>query len=220
MVNLLNRLLSKKGALSSLATPMAVKQRGTSQRAAVKRNKGWKRFTRRMRRDADKGSAALEFAFIAPIFFLLLMGTIEAALIFFAQTILQNAVTETGRMVRTGQVQGAGTSQSQFRTQICDAISPLMSCDSNLQIDVESFGAYGNVNYADPLNADGTMTTGLNNYSTGSPCSVVLVRAFYSWQVFSPGLNWFLVNMAGDKHLLSAASAFRNEPYTNAVAGC
>ena len=50
--------------------------------------------------------------------------------------------------------------------------------------------------------------------------TVVLVRAFYTWQVFSPGLDWFLINMAGNYHLLSAASAFRNEPYNNGVAGC
>ena len=173
-----------------------------------------------MRRDANKGSAALEFAFVAPVFFVLLMGTMEAALVFFAQATLQNAVTEVGRLVRTGQVQTAGTTQAQFRTKICDAVSPLLSCDSNLQIDVETFGAYGSVNYASPLNPDGTLNSSMNNYSTGSPCAVVLVRAFYTWQVFTPGLDWFLVNMAGDYHLLSAAAAFRNEPYTNAVAGC
>ena len=34
-----------------------------------------------MRRDADKGSAAIEFAFVAPVFFILLMGTIEAGIV-------------------------------------------------------------------------------------------------------------------------------------------
>lgn len=179
-----------------------------------------RRFFRRLRRDADKGSAALEFAFIAPVFFVLLMGTIEAALIFFAQAALQNAVTEAGRMVRTGQVQNAGLTQAQFRDKICAAVTPLMACDSNLLVDVESFGSYGGVSYPSPLDGKGALNADMNNFNPGAPCTVVLVRAFYTWQVFSPGLNWFLVNMAGNYHLLSAASAFRNEPYTSGVAGC
>ena len=179
-----------------------------------------RKLLRRLRRDASKGSAAIEFAFIAPIFFVLLMGTMEAALIFFAQATLQNAVTEAGRLVRTGQVQGDGLTQGQFRTKICDAVAPLLACDGNLTVDVESFGAYGGLSYSPPLDASGNVNAAMDNFAPGAPCSVVLVRAFYTWQVFSPGLNWFLVNMAGNYHLLSAASAFRNEPYTNNVAGC
>jgi Flp pilus assembly protein TadG len=186
----------------------------------VKTKSRFRTLLRRLRRDGKKGSAALEFAFVAPVFFVLLMGTMEAALIFFAQAMLQNAVTEVGRQVRTGQIQTAGLNQTQFRTEICDAIAPLLSCNTNLQVDVESFGTYGNVSFSPPLDANKQLDASLNNYDTGSPCSVVLVRAFYKWQLFTPGLSWFLINMAGDRHLLSAAAAFRNEPYTNNVTGC
>jgi Flp pilus assembly protein TadG len=175
---------------------------------------------RQLRRDASKGSAAIEFAFIAPVFFVLLMGTIEAALIFFAQATLQNAVSEAGRLVRTGQVQSDSLTQDQFRTKICTAVSPLLACDANLTVDVESFNAYGNLAYSPPLDSKGNMNATMNKFAPGAPCNVVLVRAFYTWRVFSPGLDWFLVNMAGNHHLLSAASAFRNEPFTNNVAGC
>jgi len=33
-------------------------------------------------------------------------------------------------------------------------------------------------------------------------------------------LNWFLVNMAGNKHLVTATAAFRNEPFTTSTGGC
>jgi len=62
-----------------------------------------KRYLARLRRDADKGQAALQFALIAPVFFLLLMGTIEAGVIFFAQSSLQDAVNGASRLIRTGQ---------------------------------------------------------------------------------------------------------------------
>jgi len=43
-------------------------------------------------------------------------------------------------------------------------------------------------------------------------CDVVLLRATYNWTVVTPLLSWFLVNMANSQHLLSATTAFRNEP--------
>ena len=49
---------------------------------------------------------------------------------------------------------------------------------------------------------------------------VVLMRATYNWTVVTPVLSWFMVNMANNQHLLSATTAFRNEPYTSNVQGC
>ena len=60
----------------------------------------------------------------------------------------------------------------------------------------------------------------MNNYNPGTACTVVLVRVFYAWPVFTPILTPFLSNMAGNKHLLYSAAAFRNEPYNLGLAGC
>lgn len=182
----------------------------------------------RMRADAEKGSAAIEFAFVAPVFFVLLMGTFEAAVMFFSQAALQNGMSDMGRYIRTGQVNChtmangncVAMTQEQFRTMLCDKISPLIACDSNLQIDIQNFTDYGSVNFGAPLTPDKTLDPTLNRYQTGAACEVVLARAFYTWSVATPVLSWFLVNMAGDKHLVTAATAFRNEPYNSAAAGC
>lgn len=157
---------------------------------------------------------------IAPLLFILLMGTIEVGLLFFSQFMLQSAVSDAARMIRTGQVAAANMTKDQFRQYVCDHISPLLACNTNLQIDVESFTGFSSLSYTDPLDASQALKSNLNNYSVGSVCSVVLVRGFYSWSVMTPILTPFLVNMANDKHLLSAASAFRNEPYNTSVAGC
>lgn len=182
----------------------------------------------RMRADAQKGSAAIEFAMVAPVFFVLLLGIFEAAIMFFSQAALQNAMTDMGRLIRTGQTNCYTTSggncvamtKAQFRTEMCDKIAPLIACDSNLQIDVQAYTSYGGANFNSPLNANGTLNTSLNNYITGNACDVVLARTFYTWPVVTPVLSWFLVNMAGDKHLMTAATAFRNEPYTTTAGGC
>ena len=189
-----------------------------------------------MRADANSGSAALEFAFVAPAFFLLLMGTIEAGIIFFAQSALQNAVNDAARLVRTGQsacytLDSSNICQpmtaDQFRTHICNDVSVLLqNCmvdangGSDLQFDVRAYPAgFGGANNNPPLNAQQDLPN-LTDFNTGKACDVVLVRAFYRWPVFTPMLNFFLANMSGDKHLLATAAAFRNEPYTTTTGGC
>lgn len=195
----------------------------------------------RMRRNAVSGSAALEFAFIAPVFFALLLAIIETGIMYFSQFTLQNAVVTAAREVRTGSAQGTNyataatcsggaggsgaggayaSSQEWFRDQICCGISTLLSC-SNLHVAVQSYtGGFSGTGFSNTTDSNGYYQPVSDSYSPGNPCDVVLVRATYTWTVVTPGLTWFLVNMAGNAHLLSATFAFRNEPYTSAVSGC
>jgi Flp pilus assembly protein TadG len=175
---------------------------------------------RRLRRDARKGSAAIEFAVIAPVFFILLMGIIENGVIYFAGSTLQYATDNAARYVRTGQAQTASMTQAQFRTMICNDITPLLACDSNLQIDMEAYTGYASATFTSPTTPTGGLNPALDNYQLGSACSVVLVRTFYTWQVLTPGLSQFLTNITGGYHLITATSAFRNEPFTSSISGC
>ena len=189
-----------------------------------------------MRADANKGSVAIEFAMVAPVFLLILMATIESGVIFFAQTTLQNAVNDAARLVKTGQTScfstnagGAcqGITADEFRQQICDEVILLLhTCnkdaagDSDLQFDVSAYSAgFGSVSNSSPLDAGGDLPN-LTNFNTGTACDVVLVRAFYRWPIITPGLNFLLSNMKGSYHLLATAAAFRSEPYVNNVGGC
>ncbi|HTT97689.1 MAG TPA: TadE/TadG family type IV pilus assembly protein [Rhizomicrobium sp.] len=178
-----------------------------------------RRVGRRMRKDSRSGSAIVEFALIAPVFFLLLFAIMEIGIIFFAQSTLQHATDDIGRMIRTGQVQGEQLTQAQVRTQVCTEIAPLVPCDNQLYVDVEAFSNFGSIVFSPPLDSSGNMIP-LNNFQTGTACSVVLVRVFYAWPVFTPVLTSFLTTMANSKHLLYAASAFRNEPFTTGLSGC
>jgi Flp pilus assembly protein TadG len=193
-------------------------------------------FCRRLRADADKGSVAIEFAMVAPVFLLILMATIESGVVFFAQTTLQNAVNDAARLVKTGQTacfsKDAGGScvsitADEFRKQICDEVITLLhTCNkdaggnSNLQFDVKAYSAgFGGVSNSSPLDAGGDLPN-LTAFDTGKACDVVLVRAFYRWPIMTPGLSFLLANMSGSDHLLTTAAAFRSEPYVNNVGGC
>jgi Flp pilus assembly protein TadG len=194
----------------------------------------FKQFCRRLRADANKGSAAVEFAMVAPVFFLFLMGTVEAGIMFFAQSSLQNALNDAARLVRTGQTACFTTvggvcqpmTAAQFRTQVCNEVAPLLqNCAaagvaSDLQFDVTAYPAgFTGVTNSSPLDA-GNNLPNLTTFNVGNACDVVLVRAFYRWPVFTPGLSILMANMAGNNHLLASAAAFRNEPYTTTTGGC
>jgi Flp pilus assembly protein TadG len=189
----------------------------------------FRRLRRRLRADGIKGSAAIEFAMVAPVFFVLLMGTIEAGVIFFAQSALQNALNDTARLVRTGQTSCYTTSggncvamtQAQFRTQLCSEVSLLLQdCNgASLQFDVNAYpGGFSGASNSSPLVA-GNLPA-LTAFNVGNPCDVILARAFYKWPVFTPGLGYFLANVGSSYHLLATAAAFRNEPYTTNTGGC
>lgn len=193
---------------------------------------------RRMRADATRGSAAIEFAFIAPVFFTLLFGILETGIMYFAQFTLQNATQVSARAIRTGNAQvvnyataakcsgGAGgsgaagayaSSAEWFKDQICCGISAALTC-SNLHVNVQNYTrGFGGTGYSNSTDARGNYLPVTDGYSPGSACDVVLVRATYTWTVVTPVLSWFLVNMAGNAHLLSSTYTFRNEPYTSGV---
>ncbi len=49
-------------------------------------------------------------------------------------------------------------------------------------------------------------------FQPGNPLEVVVVRVFYDWRLFTPGIT-LLANLAKDRRVLTAATAFRNEPF-------
>jgi len=172
------------------------------------------RVVARMRRDARKGSAAVEFAFVAPVFLLFLFGILEAGIISFGSAELQHATDDLARQVRTGQVQAASMNAATFRTKLCAEITPLFACDSNLQIDVKSYSSFSSASFTNPIKSDGTLDSTLNNFSPGNAGDIVLVRVFYTWNILDPLLKPFFKNMSNGDRLISATAAFRNEPFS------
>lgn len=174
----------------------------------------------RMRARSRSGSAALEFAFVAPVFFILFFGIMEGGVMMFGKAVLINATQDAARMVRTGQAQGA-MNQSAFTQKICDGISALLNC-ANLQVDVQVLSSgFSSGGLGSPTDSNGNLNPGQNNYNTGGACDVVVVRSFYKYNIVTPVVNTLLSGRTnGTFNYLTAAAAFRNEPFSAAVAGC
>lgn len=159
----------------------------------------------------DNRGAAVEFAFVATPFFALIFAIMETALVFFAGQVLETAVQDSARKILTGQAQGAGWSQNQFKQDVCNRVSALFDCQNGLQIDVRKFTSFQNVNVPNPV-VNGKFQPDLV-YDPGGPSDIVVVRLFYLWPVAVPSFNKDLSNVDGNKRLISATAAFRNEPF-------
>jgi Flp pilus assembly protein TadG len=166
---------------------------------------------RRFRRN-HRGSAVVEFALVAPIFFGLLFAIIELALVFFASQVLETVTQDSARMIMTGQAQTAAYTQAQFKNLVCSKITVMFDCVNGVSIDVQSYSAFGSVNIADPIDASKNFVPP-NNYLPGGPGDIVVVRIFYQWPLIVTGLGFNVANLSGSKRLLTATAAFQNEPY-------
>jgi Flp pilus assembly protein TadG len=166
---------------------------------------------RRFRRNR-RGSAAVEFALVAPVFFALLFAIIETAIVFFAGQVLETVTQDSARMIMTGQAQTGGYSQSNFKTYVCGKITVLFDCTNGISIDVQSYSAFSSVSISNPIDA-GKNFVPPNNYSPGGPGDIVVVRLFYQWPLIVTGLGYNISDLTGSKRLLTATAAFRNEPY-------
>ena len=166
---------------------------------------------RRFRRNR-RGSAAVEFALVAPVFFALLFAIIETAMMFFASQVLETITQDSARMILTGQAQNAAYTQAQFQTYVCSQIPALFTC-SNIYIDVESYSSsFANVVINSQIDSNNNFINNMQ-YNPGGPGDVVVVRLFYQWPLFVTGLGYNISNLAGSKRLLVATAAFQNEPY-------
>lgn len=164
---------------------------------------------RRFRRNR-RGSAAVEFALVAPLFFALLFAILETAIMFFANQALESMAQNSARTVLTGQAQGAGWDAAAFKNNVCNAATPIFGC-ANVFVDVQSYPAFTSINIGSPTDPNGNFVP--MKYIPGGPGDIVVVRFFYKWQLFVTGLGYNISNLPGGKRLLAATVAFRNEPY-------
>jgi Flp pilus assembly protein TadG len=165
---------------------------------------------RRFRRDRG-GSAVVEFALVAPMFFALLFAIIETALMFFASQVLETVTQDSARQIMTGQAQNAAFTQAQFKTLVCSKVAAMFDCNG-ISVDVQSYTQFNNVNVANPIDASKNFTDP-NNYKPGGPGDIVVVRLFYQWPILVTKFGYDISNLSGSKRLLSATAAFQNEPY-------
>src|SRR5262245_5508652 len=69
----------------------------------------------------ERGTSAVEFAFLAMPFFIFVLGIIGMGLYFFTMSSLEYGAESAARMIRTGQAQKTALTVSQFKNLVCQA---------------------------------------------------------------------------------------------------
>src|SRR5262245_3513959 len=175
-----------------------------------------RRLLRRFRRDRS-GAIAIEFSFIALPFFAMLFAIIETGIVFFAGQVIETAIQDSGRLLFTHQAQDSNMTAAQFKTDVCNRVSVLMTC-SGVDIDVQYYPAGTTITIVDPIDAAGNSNNaglGYNTAPAGSTGTIV-ARAFYQWPLIVTGLGYNIANIgrgsSNSKRLLAGTVAFHVEP--------
>ena len=180
----------------------------------------------RLRRDPS-GATVVEFAIIAPVLVLLIMGTVELGLMAGAQAILNDAVFVGSRTGKTGYKATGQTQAQTIQAGIKKAASALLD-PAKITLTSTSYPDYSylkpepftdtNKNgkwdtgeaYTD-LNSNGKYDNGVGTSGTGNSGEIVSYTATYSWKLFTPVLKRF-VGTNGVVPLKSSV-VVKNEPY-------
>jgi Flp pilus assembly protein TadG len=177
-----------------------------------------------------RGTTALEFALIAPAFFLLLFGATELAYDLFAQATLDGALQTAVRNLQTGQWQSNASTPQQFHDNyVCPALRGLLPCSAvtvNIRVvnPNASSGDYStnSLSWTLPVDSQGRLSLSGFNVCPGSPqqpgASLQLMQAqavFTGWTILGQMLSFWPTSntLNGRVHVTMSSMAFINENY-------
>ena len=173
-------------------------------------------FSKRLKSWADnrRGVAAVEFAMIAAPFFFLIFGLLEICVIFTMSSVLEHGLNEASRGIRTGQLQADSKfDKAAFEKIVCDEIFDMFECEGKIKLDVKTFEDFASTGNPSPIQPDGSLNTSDFDFDPGGANDIVVVRAFYEWELMTPILSAPLANLKDNKRLLQSTVVFRNEPF-------
>ncbi|MFN3816676.1 TadE/TadG family type IV pilus assembly protein [Brevundimonas sp.] len=178
----------------------------------MERTSSTRRGLGRFRRD-QSGATAIEFAFVAAPFFLMMFALIELGVLFVVDVALESAVSQTGRLVRTGQAHERAMSVSEFKEAVCGRMGVFESqCDERLLVDVRVIPRFTGQTPPDPLDENGELSESGLRFAIGGPGDIILLSAWYPQPLFTPLVSQGAERVAGHR-VLNVTTAFRNEPF-------
>ena len=163
-----------------------------------------------------KGSAAVEFALVAPPFLALMFSTFEVGWFYFATSQIDAAAIESARTIRTGQVQKAGLTKEQFFAQVCPKVAAFGDCDDILTVEVDTFASF------QALAADTSAVVCSNDepqeiealaYNPGGENAIVRLRVCLLYKTINPTIGVNVSETADGKRRVYSTYILRNEPY-------
>jgi Flp pilus assembly protein TadG len=167
----------------------------------------------------SKGATVVEFALIAAPFLAIIVALIQTFLVFFAQSVLENAVRQSSRQILTGQTQTQDASLSQtaaiaaFHQIVCNNAAILFTC-TGLMVDVQVANNWSSANTGMPTlsyDSNGNVNNSWQ-FNPGNAGDIVVVRVMYLWPLFFGPIAFSMANQPNGSREIMASAAFQNEP--------
>lgn len=154
----------------------------------------------------EDGSAAVEFALIAPILFFALFSLVEIGMLAMVTSGLDNAVIDASRRIRTGRGDAATTAQ-EFEDQICGEMGGgLGACRDRLTISVQTFTRFVDVQAVTGSAPDGA-------FDKGGANDIIIVKADYRWPLMTPFVATGFERDGPTEVTIASRNVFKNEPF-------
>jgi Flp pilus assembly protein TadG len=170
---------------------------------------------RRFRRD-EKGATAVEFGLISVPFFMLLMSTVEMALMLWTSQQMEEAVFQGSRTMLTGESRSIynnpATAQTAFRDALCANMTLITSCPARLRVDVQTFASFATAT-ANSAVSSGALNTAAFGFQPATPSTIIVVRAVLSYPLTMSSWSQAFANLSNGDRALMASIAFRTEPF-------
>jgi Flp pilus assembly protein TadG len=160
---------------------------------------------------ARSGAAVVEFATLAPVFFLLVVGIVEVPAVLFTNSMIEDAARDAARKIRTGEAQQSADPLAAFQAELCADLLNFIPC-SSLHFDVRSFADFTSVSVP-PVQYDQNGQPTNTVFQPGTSEQITVVRVQHRWDFFTPLIGELMSTDGTNSMLLQATAAFRNEPY-------
>lgn len=157
------------------------------------------------------GSTAVEFALIGIPFILMVVGIIEMALMFTAQSLLEASTAEAARKVRTGAIQQTEGEQG-FIDALCDYAAVLIPCDG-IQYQVVAMDNFSDAAEFPPASFDGDGNLDDQQFDPGGVSDVVMIRTAYRYPIKTPMMQLILSNNNDSTRIMISTIVLQTEPY-------
>lgn len=166
------------------------------------------------------GNTLIEFALLAPVFFMLIAGMVEFVLYHYKLYALNHVVYEATRNLQTGETQnwsdGDDTTTDDmsvaFHNEVCAHAYAMIDCETII-FDVRNFNSIGAVTYP-PVTYDENGNPTNFVFQPGGPKAYSVVRAAMPHQFVTPFMNKVMGLEPGGSALINSYSIVRNEPWT------
>lgn len=185
-----------------------------------------KRILSKVRANSD-GSAAIEFAFTAPLLIFTIVGIMEFSMIMFLNASLEGGLRDAARFGTTGYTPTGLDREQVIIDKLQSATLGFIAIeDDNVtalaysnfseigqpEPYIDSSPANGQYDTGEPftdVNGNGQWDADMGTPGLGGPCAVVVYRVETEWRL----LLGLLADSIGNPVMLRASTAVRNEPY-------